>query len=568
VLTYRRQESDENTAAWLRSLRASLALRPSVVSDARDLVIAAGDLETAIVDALHPARDGVDETAAMLRRACGAVSGAFVALLEGKNDDGRSARHQAARLLDSLEASRLPSTVKRRTPEGFSRYCLFPEQYVTAAARLVHELRPVRAVVVGLRSIGATLSSVVEATLRSRRVEVESYTLRPRGHPFERVASAEQSLTEALARWSSNALFVVVDEGPGMSGSSFASAVTLLIELGVPELAIVLMPGWDSDGSGFLSRRASELWSRHRRYVDPFDPSWVGVPSGASRMEVSAGAWRDAPWANGVKPPTVPQHERRKFVVTREGAAPSIVRFAGFERYGSAVRGRAVVLAAAGFSPPVDWFRDGFLAVELVHGRQLQRQAVGRDDLVDHLARYCAFVKKTFVSKTSSDMPALVEMVRVNVLEGLGPGLAEQVDALTLRATSLEPGCTIVDGRMAPHEWLCSGATFVKTDAYDHGDDDFFPGPTDIAWDLAGASVEFALGAAERARLLDGYSHLSGDRGIGERLAFYEVAYLAFRLGYATVAATLAPCDDAEGFRLCSTEYAGRLRRALEESWT
>jgi hypothetical protein len=50
-----------------------------------------------------------------------------------------------------------------------------------------------------------------------------------------------------------------------------------------------------------------------------------------------------------------------------------------------------------------------------------------------------------------------------------------------------------LDGRMLPHEWLITEAGYKKTDALDHHDDHFFPGAQDIAWDLAGAAVEFRM---------------------------------------------------------------------------
>src|SRR5436853_406434 len=52
----------------------------------------------------------------------------------------------------------------------------------------------------------------------------------------------------------------------------------------------------------------------------------------------------------------------------------------------------------------------------------------------------------------------------------------------------------VVDGRMNPHEWLgTADGRLLKTDGATHGDDHFFPGPTDIAWDIAGAAVEWNL---------------------------------------------------------------------------
>ena len=46
------------------------------------------------------------------------------------------------------------------------------------------------------------------------------------------------------------------------------------------------------------------------------------------------------------------------------------------------------------------------------------------------------------------------------------------------------PACAM-DNRMFPHEWLATRRSYIKTDGTDHHDDHFYPGPQDIAWDLA-----------------------------------------------------------------------------------
>ena len=93
----------------------------------------------------------------------------------------------------------------------------------------------------------------------------------------------------------------------------------------------------------------------------------------------------------------------------------------------------------------------------------------------------------------------------------------------------------ITDGRMLPHEWIATPTGYLKTDALDHGDNHFYPGPTDIAWDLAGAICEFDLNDQEREFLIDNYVQRSADRSVRERLPFFTAAYLAFRIGYATM---------------------------------
>jgi hypothetical protein len=82
---------------------------------------------------------------------------------------------------------------------------------------------------------------------------------------------------------------------------------------------------------------------------------------------------------------------------------------------------------------------------------------------------------------------------------------------------------------MQPQEWIADADDrLIKTDATSHGDDHLLPGPTDIAWDLAGVVVEWALDERERSDFLAAYAALSGDRAL-ERVAAYEVAYAAFR---------------------------------------
>jgi hypothetical protein len=108
---------------------------------------------------------------------------------------------------------------------------------------------------------------------------------------------------------------------------------------------------------------------------------------------------------------------------------------------------------------------------------------------------------------------------------------------------SLEPGAlfsespVLVDGRMLPHEWIHTPAgDYQKVDAASHGDDHFFPGPSDIAWDLAGAIVEWNMSADAHQRFIDVYRRVSGDDP-RERIAPFVVAYAVFRCGYCLMAA-------------------------------
>src|ERR1051326_1366049 len=143
--------------------------------------------------------------------------------------DGES-RREVAKHAESLSGLALPAVVRMSVPEGFAYYALDPAGYAAAVDSLDICGRPV--FVVGLRTIGATLSAVVAAAARRRTAHVERITVRPSGHPFDRrtefAAEQRRQIEDAAAR---RALFVVVDEGPGLSGSSLMSVAEALHDI-------------------------------------------------------------------------------------------------------------------------------------------------------------------------------------------------------------------------------------------------------------------------------------------------------------------------------------------------
>ena len=166
---------------------------------------------------------------------------------------------------DVSHPGRLPDRIAIRPPEGYAFYSLYPEMYRDAALRFSREQRPLSCVVIGIRSIGASLSVVVAEALHA----VWRFTVRPHGHPFERElrlgAGLEQRVRAHVGDW-----FLIVDEGPGISGSSFISVAMKLEELGVPPERIVLFPSHDPEPGTLRSERARVNWRRYRRYVEPF----------------------------------------------------------------------------------------------------------------------------------------------------------------------------------------------------------------------------------------------------------------------------------------------------------
>ena len=59
--------------------------------------------------------------------------------------------------------------------------------------------------------------------------------MRPEGHPFDRILRWSDKQLAWFAKASrADAMFVIVDEGPGLSGSSFLSVAEALCDAGVP----------------------------------------------------------------------------------------------------------------------------------------------------------------------------------------------------------------------------------------------------------------------------------------------------------------------------------------------
>jgi hypothetical protein len=211
---------------------------------------------------------------------------------------------------------------------------------------------------------------------------------------------------------------------------------------------------------------------------------------------------------------------------------------------------------AAGFGPKPGVLENGMLELEWIDGRPAMNVS---EQLLMRAADYLAFVKREFATGIPDAVDELRNMIEANTsATGVIVDVTQDSDALE-RA----PGERVrLDGRMLAHEWIDTTVGFLKIDALDHHDDDFFPGCRDIAWDVAGACVEWNLDRSATELLGGRYRRRSGDACIMQRLPFYEAAYAAYRLGYVQMAKA-AVADRAEAVRFARLEnhYANRLRR-------
>lgn len=470
------------------------------------------------------------------------------------------------------------STIDVKVPEGFAFYAVYPEAYATAAAS---SGLPPTTCVLGIRSIGTTLGASVAAALDATNLG----TVRPIGHPFQRRVLPSQELSSRIAE-TSGGRFAVVDEGPGLSGSSFGAVADVLEESGVLRANISFFPSHDNALGPHAAERHRRRWDASPRHVRTFDELILRAPQPVHRFEswletsvgpldgpiedVACGAWRrhrykrEEDW-----PPVNGGWERRKFLF-RSGGRTWLAKFAGLGREGERKFARARALGSAGFTPPVAGLCHGFLIERWVeNAATLDRVNERPACLAAHVGRYLAFRARRFDSApTGASIERLFEMARHNTAEALGTALAGEFDRWTLNDLArIQRSVRRVDtdNRMHAQEWLALGdGTILKCDALDHDAGHDLIGAQDIAWDVAGAAAELDLSHDEleevMAVLADGTGH-EVDRQL---LAFYTPCYLAFQLGAASMAVDAAPsAPEAKRLGDAVRRYEMRLQGAL-----
>jgi hypothetical protein len=416
------------------------------------------------------------------------------------------------------------------TPEGFAYYALHPLAYADADV-MAEVTASENLLVVGIRSVGTTLSAVTAAAARVRGTRAQRFTVRPHGHPYDRSAEFSVSQLEAIeGSVAAGATLAVVDEGPGLSGSSFLSVAEALERAGASREKIVLVSSHAPNVDALCAVDAARRWPRFR---------CVAVTSEARRPVqaidfIGGGKWRNHLTMNGSElPASWTSFERLKYL-SRDHGERRLFKFAGLGRYGDQVRDREDKVAAAGFGPRPRAESDGFISYPWIDGRPCSATDVSHA-VLQRLAGYCAFRQRAFAIELSG-LNALQLMAKHN-LRQLGLDLA--VDLRLERPV-------LADARMQPHKWLLTpDGQLLKTDSGSHGDDHFFPGPTDIAWDLAGAIVEWQMNEQHATEFLNLYRRASRDDA-SARIDGFIKAYAVFRSAYCLMAANAMSGSDEQ----------------------
>ena len=454
------------------------------------------------------------------RRITSAVASTFCSQLLGDpKDEGPQWESEVLRRLEQLQAwGNCALDVK--VPEGFEFYALYPEQYARAALVWSAEHTRESVLVVGIRSIGTTLSAVVEAVLARKGWQVLRMTVRPHGHPFDR--QVDIVLPSPLPR-----LGIVVDEGPGLSGSSFKCVAEALIRAGVSDVSL-----FTGHGNPPARAESADWWKTPGRYFTPLEKVTWNERSLADHLmnrsaafanggdhglaDMSAGRWRSAAYASPEQWPavTIP-FERSKY-----RCGPILWKFSGL---GSFVVGRKTMgewrlaESAVGAAEIVDSW-NGFTATRWIQGRRANITDGRAPELIETLAEYVASGKQERLNAAEYE-DAIARLARI----------VEMKDTAILRGP--RAGFAATGACLAPWDWVQSAqSAWVLTDFFGHDCNHTAPGQQPLEWDIAGTVVEWQFDDEQCAHFL-GSLHDKGITVAPETLDFFCSAYAAFRLG-------------------------------------
>ena len=480
------------------------------------------------------------------------------------------------RIPDLLARLRAQKIVEIKEAEGFAFYAVYPESYAEAA---IASGLSADTLVIGIRSIGASLSAMCASALGAR----PPITLRPLGHPFDRRVAIASELSQKLLSYPLGDV-AIVDEGPGLSGSSFCCVAEWLEDHGIDSERIHFFPSHKGGLGSKAGERRKSRWSKSARHVCDLDDLLLG-PSGSScRLarwvgqlvgplvepleDISAGNWRYKLGYDGSElPPTDPRLERRKFLAHTEDAT-WLVKFAGLGETGARKLARARLLADKGFIQPVMGLCHGFLVQRWCMGRPLQQQEVHCDRFIEHLGKYLTF-RTLYLPKShlpGAPLSTLCEMAAANVQETMGSRAASRLktrlDTATLSIAAMQP--IDIDGRLHRWEWsLDAGENYLKADALDHSTGHDLIGFQDVAWDLAGACVEFDFSRSETDALRLIVSRNCGRDVEAKLQTCLEPCYSAFQLGLWVSARSEAAAAEVPRLEETASRYRCHLERYL-----
>lgn len=416
----------------------------------------------------------------------------------------------AAGMSLDFEPLRLDVEVTVKLPEGFAFYGLYPESYADAA-RQWSEGKAGSVLVVGLRSIGTTLSAVVARQLRSQGFSVRRITVRPDGHPYDRQVSFDPS--QLAVDW-----LIVVDEGPGRSGSSMASVARFALEQGFLIDRIVFFPSEDRAPGPEASQEFIDIWKSVPRYCGSSPDVLKELKAETEKLfdspvvethDLGAGAWRTY---LGISAPARPSFERSKFLMRTKDGQGVLWKFVGFT-WPPARDPWTIQLSRSRWSVLPLELTLGYMAMPWVEGRRLTQS-----DWSAKLVEYVRDVRglDLTMAEAKEAYGRLRHMLYWNTAETEGEDEAQRL-CESLEITP-RPHASFGDGRLAPHEWVQRpDGSLIKVDCFGHDCDHTIIGHQPWLWDAAGLIEEWSLNRNPFPEI------------DARELAFYRAAYRSYK---------------------------------------
>lgn len=551
----------------------------------RNLTIETGSAAQALLDSAHASHacDGWSTFEQLCHGLCRSAADGFLSTL-GYSHVSAQATATFRSHLAALQTLSLPEQLKLHEIEGYAYYCIYPELYARAALRWSQERARGPVHVIGIRSIGCSLGAVVAATLEAQHF----CTVRPAGHPFARTISPSAELAHLLLKDSRDADYAIVDEGPGLSGSSFAAVAHWLLDHGVADHQLHFFPSHAGEPGSQCTPRFRTQYAAAARHQLSFDQdiakdggqtvaSWfeesLGRPLEQPVEELTGGRWRQYTYGQVRSYPAanIPK-EARKYLL-RCGGRRWLAKFLGLGESRRQLTNKLRTLGEYGFTPALRGARHGFGLFEWQEGAvPLAHSDLPRERLVQGVARYLTFLARAFPTSDGGARPtALMGMAEHNLRECLGADgqLAEQLASYRLLLPEIEQSHSPVvsDNKLDSHEWLVRpDGRLIKCDALEHAHAHDLVGCQDPAWDLMGAAVELELSDDEISSLQRALRDVADVRISPQKLAFFRLVYLAFRLGQAHLAEqSLAPWpDDARRMKKSGSRYRQQLHTLLD----
>lgn len=434
---------------------------------------------------------------------------------------------------------------------------------------------------VGVRSIGTSLSALVKADLQAQGRGGTRCTIRPIGRPYaRRVEPADEQSIREMTKTIGVTEALIMDEGPGMSGSSMASAAQALADAGIERSRIAFLPGHGGEPGGQGDETTQCWWATTPRYATPLEAvRWNGLAlpdalaartvglyaGGMSVVKVETcggGIWRSTAYASELDwPAACAAFERPKYLCTLENGDRLLWKFAGLATEANGEAQEEALFDALTERSKLGWTVAplgrgmGFVALPWLAGTLLTRADADIDTL-NHIARYLVAVSAPPMAEQEAEaaIARLFDMLYWNTWEALGEETAARTRRWSETAVTsdwIKRARTYGDGHLASHEWLrTQTGNLLKTDSDDHSGDHTIVGKQCYVWDVAGAVVEWGLDPDSIRRFTDAVQQAAGETIPDNALTFYRMAYAAYRIGQTSLCAQISGHDPKEQSRL------------------